>query len=233
MNPDFKPLSQIADNLWEIERPLQAPGLRINHRMTVAKTRKDELWVHSPVQLDPTLEQALANLGTVRHLIAPSCYHDLYWPAWLARYPDASFFCPPGFPEAHRHVQYGYLLTPDSNENWEDELPKVFIAGMPKLNEFVFLHRASRTLIVADLVFHLDVQRQHGLGKLFLKLNGIYGRVACSRIFKSFIKDRAAFRASIDQVLELDFDRLVLGRGANIPAHAKEGLRSAMAWLDA
>lgn len=232
MSPDQTILNPVAENLWEIERPLKAPGLRINHRMSVVRLQNGDLWVHSPVELDLEIANALARLGPVRHLIAPSCYHDLYWPAWLTRYPEASFYCPPGFPEAHRECQYGFVLTPDSREDWEEELPKTFIAGMPKLNEYVFLHRASRTLIVADLVFNIEAEQQNWLGKLLLKLNGIYGHAGCSRIFKSFIKDRSAFRASLDQVLKLDFDRLVIGHGADIPNDAKVVLREAMKWME-
>jgi hypothetical protein len=112
---------------------------------------------------------------------------------------------------------------------WETELPKLLIRGMPKLNEFVFLHRPSRTLIVADLVFNFNVSQQHLLGKLFLKLNGIYDRVGCSRVFRRSIKDRQAFSSSITELLQLDFDRLVLGHGAILEKEAKQTLRRAFA----
>jgi hypothetical protein len=108
---------------------------------------------------------------------------------------------PPGVKEEHPDLPFQRVLSVAAREPWEGELPKLFIAGMPKLNEFVFLHAASRTLIVADLVFNFDVSQQHVLGKLFLKLNGIYGRVGCSRIFRRFIKDRPAFEASIQELL--------------------------------
>ena len=223
-------LRPVDENLWEIERPLKVPGLRLNHRMTVARLRNGDLWIHSPVEFDPALGQSLAALGPVRHLVAPNCYHDLYWPAWMKHYPDACFYCPQGFPEEHRDWQYGYLLTPDSVESWSDELPKLFVAGMPRINEYVFLHRASRTLIVADLVFNLDVPSQNVVGKLFLKLNGIYGRVGCSNYFRSFIRSQAEFKASMTKLLELDFDRLLMGHGAIIAPGGKEELERALAW---
>jgi len=99
---------------------------------------------------------------------------------------------------------------------------------MPRLNEFVFLHAASRTLIVADLVFNFDVNGQHLLGKLFLKLNGLYGRVGCSRIFRRFIKNRAAFRASIAELPQWGFDRIVLGHGRIVAADARHVLAQAL-----
>ena len=102
---------------------------------------------------------------------------------------------------------------------------------MPKINEFVFLHRPTRTLIVTDLVFNFDVARQNVFGKLFLKLNGIYGQVGCSRLFRHFIKDRAAFQQSITAILALDFDRLILAHGAIVESDASQILTHAFRWL--
>src|SRR5262245_46907390 len=113
----------------------------------------------------------------------------------------ATFYCAPGVKEEHPNLPFQRVLSGSERESWEAELPKLLIGGMPKLNEFVFLHVASRTLIVADLLFNFDVNQQHLLGKLFLKLNGLYGRAGCSRIFRRFVKDRAAFRASIAELL--------------------------------
>jgi hypothetical protein len=45
-------LNSLAPNLWAIERPLKAPGLRTGHRMTVARLANGDLWVHSPVAFD-------------------------------------------------------------------------------------------------------------------------------------------------------------------------------------
>jgi Domain of unknown function (DUF4336) len=224
-------LNQVAENLWELDRPLKVPGLSIGHRMTVVRLCNGDLWVHSPIELERWLPNALAQLGPVRHLIAPNLHHDMYWPEWRGAFPEAAFYCPPGFREEHPDLNFQRVLAPDLAEPWEDELPKVFIAGMPRVNEFVFLHRATRTLIVADLVFDLQSQHQNALGKLFLKWNGISDRVACSRLFRWFIKDRAAFRQSVTRVGEWDFDRLVPGHGA-IVTDGKRALQAAMRWLD-
>jgi len=224
-------LNQIADNLWELDRPLKVMGLQLGHRMTVARLRDGGLWIHSPVEHSDELGAALKKLGPVRHLIAPSCYHDLYWPEWFAHFPEACFYCAPGTKEQNPNLPFRHVLTTETRETWEDELPKGLVAGMPRINEFVFLHRASRTLIVADLVFNLDVNRQNAIGQLLLKINGIYGRGGCSRIFRHYIKDRAAFRTSVDQLLTWDFDRLIPGHGGVVHTDGKPVLQAAMDWL--
>lgn len=226
-------LHSLAANLWEMECPLKAPGLRVGHRMTVARLANGRLWVHSPVAFDETISRTLAELGPVAYFIAPSRFHDLHWPAWFGHYPDATFCCVEGMKEDHPKLPFQKVLRADMQEPWEFELPKLLIAGMPKLNEFVFLHAASRTLILADLVFNIDPRQQNLLGKLFLKINGIYGRAGCSRIFRRFIRDRQAFRASVEQLLRWDFDRVVPGHGALVEHGGKRVLMDAFGWLNA
>jgi hypothetical protein len=223
-------LTPLAENLWELNRPLKAPGLRIDHRMTVARLTSGELLLHSPVELDEDLMGALAALGPVRHFVAPSLFHDMYWPAWFARCPQATFWGVPGLREAHPELPFGEILRPDQPTPWEAELPKLFIAGMPKLNECIFFHPASQSLIVADLIFNLSSD-QPLLGKLILKANASYDKVACSRIFRAFIKDRGAFKESVEEVLKWETEKIILGHGTNVTQDGKEVLRQVFGWL--
>ncbi len=224
-------LNPIAETLWELSRPVKLPGLRVGHRMTVARLQTGELWVHSPVACDAMLAAELRAMGEPQHFVAPSTYHDLYWNEWFANFRDATFYCAPGLNENPREFAFDRVLSHNVREPWESELPKVLVRGMPKINEFVFLHQATGTLIVTDLVFNFDVAQQNLLGKLFLRLNGVYGRVGCSRIFRHFIKDRDAFEKSISEILALDFDRLVLAHGAIVDTGGKQTLTRAFEWL--
>ena len=49
----------------------------------------------------------------------------------------------------------GDVLGQAEPEAWKNEIEQVLVGGMPKVNETVFLHRASDTLIIADLLFNL------------------------------------------------------------------------------
>lgn len=224
----FRP---IANDLWELERPLKVPGLKIDHRMTVVRLNSGELWVHSPVEFDERIASALSELGQVCYFVAPSRFHDMHWPGWFERYPETAFYCVPGLRDEHPELPFQNVLSPSARRSWETELPKLFVGGMPKVNEFVFVHSASRTLLVADLVFNLRSEQQNAFGRLFLKLNGISGRMGCSRIFRRFIKDHATFRASIWQLLALDFDRVVPGHGDIVESGGKDIMQRAFEWV--
>jgi hypothetical protein len=61
---------------------------------------------------------------------------------------------------------------------------------------------------------------------------GFYDRVALSRVIRwTGFTDRRATRRSVDAVLALPFDRLVVGHGAPLESGGKEALAAAYAWL--
>ena len=150
----FTPL---ADTLWERSEPLRLGLVRFNHRMTVVRLPSDALWVHSPVRLTHDTRAALDLLGDVAYLVAPSTFHDLYWREWFDAYPQARFFAAPGLQEEHPDLPFEAPLAGENRE-WSDEFDTIVMAGIPRLNETVFLHRPSGTLIVADLLFNFSVR---------------------------------------------------------------------------
>jgi hypothetical protein len=61
---------------------------------------------------------------------------------------------------------------------------------------------------------------------------GFYDRVALSSVIRwTAFSDRAAGRKSIDALLELPFERIVVGHGAPVVTDARDALRNAYAWL--
>ena len=198
--------------------PLEMPGLRMTHRMTVLRLQSGGLLIHSPVQYTRPLRDAILALGSPKWFVAPSLYHDMSWLEWFGAFPQACFVTVPGMREEHPELPFAEVLTEHSNF-WDGELVPIPVRGMPKINEFVFLHPASRSLILADLVFNLDTDAQNALGRLFLRLNGLYRKPGISRIFRAFIKDKTAFRDSIQQILAHDFDLMIIGHGPNLGGH--------------
>jgi glyoxylase-like metal-dependent hydrolase (beta-lactamase superfamily II) len=61
---------------------------------------------------------------------------------------------------------------------------------------------------------------------------GFHDRVALSRVLRwTSFSDRAAARRSLDAVLALDFERIIVGHGPPIESGAKAALTGAFSWL--
>ena len=223
-------LTPLSQNLWELDAPLTVLGMTLGHRMTVARLPDTTLWIHSPVAHSPALAAALADLGPVAHVIAPNCVHDTYLEGWFAAYPTARFHGAKDFSRHRPDLKFTDTLGDDPDPAWSEVFEQHLMRGAPRLNEVVFFHRASRTLILTDLVFNLG-RDMPLFSRVLLRLNGCYDRFACSRLLRSTIKHHSAFRASLDHILAWNFDRIVLSHGRNLDSAAKETLRLAFAFL--
>jgi hypothetical protein len=223
-------LKPFAPDVWEYNAPLRVIGIEMGHRMTVVRLADGSLWVHSPVVWSRELDGEMRMLGDVRHFTAPSRMHDGFWPEWFEHFKGAEFSAAPGLVKEHPELPFTMKLADDRPGVPGGELQARLMRGMPVVNEFVFLHLASRTLIVADLVFNLDPP--DFMSRILLRLNGALGRPTPSRMFKMAIRDRAAFRESLDTVLAWDFDRVIVGHGENIASGGRAVLREAYAFLE-
>lgn len=223
-------LRPFAAGLWELNRPLAIAGMQLGHRMTVARLPDGALWLHSPVAYSEQLDRELGELGRVTHVVAPNLMHDTYLEAWFAAHPTARFHGAVGFAGVRPDLRFTDMLTDAVPEAWRDVFDQHVLRGMPRLNEVAFLHRTSRTLILADLVFNLGPDMPW-LSRVLMKLNGCDCKFTPSRLLRSTIKDRAALRESLQRVLAWDFDAVILSHGANVARDAKPMLREAFAFL--
>jgi hypothetical protein len=223
-------LTRLAAALWELDTPLSILGMQLGHRMTVARLPDGTLWLHSPVEHSAELDTALAPLGRTAHIVAPSVMHDTYLEGWFARHPQARFHGAPGFGKFRPDLKFTATLSDEPDPAWAGVIEQHVLRGMPRVNEVVFFHRASRTLILTDLAFNLGPDMPF-LSRVLLRLNDSYCKFGPSRLLKSVIKDRAALRSSLDHVLAWDFDTIVLSHGANVARGGREMLRQAFAFL--
>lgn len=222
-------LQRLDEDIWEVNHPFKLLRMfPLGHRMLVMRQSDGGLQLHSPVPLTEELAEKLEGLGRVRHILAPSLMHNLFLEEYHRRYPQACFWAAPGFAERYPDLRVDAELGPGAAL---EGLRCCVIEGMPKVNECVLLHEASRSLIVADLVFNFPKSDSRAL-RILLRLVGAYGDVACSRLMKLFVKDREALRASLHRVHAWNFIRLIPGHGEIVTNMAKSQLQAAYAWLD-
>ena len=223
-------LSPLAPDLWELDAPMSVIGMQLGHRMTVARLPGGTLWVHSPVEHSAALDAELARLGRVAHVVAPNAIHDTYLEDWFEAHPTARFHSARGFSKVRPDLKFTDSLGDTPDAAWVGVFDQHVLRGMPRINEVAFLHRPSRTLILTDLVFNLGPDMPF-LSRVLMKLNDCYCKFGPSRLLKSVIKDRVAFRGSLDRVLAWEFDAIVVSHGDNVKTGGNPMLREAFAFL--
>lgn len=224
-------LRPLCTALWVVERPFRAlPLLDIGTRMTVVRLPDGGLLLHSPVEADEATRQAIDALGPVRAIACPNKVHHLFAAGWKAAYPAARLLGAPGLPAKRRDLAFDGLLGDDPDPAWGDAIATIHVQGIPILEEVAFLHRASRTLLLADLAFHPTSACSPGLRR-WTWLSRVRGGFGPNAVVRLAIRDSQALRASLDRVLALDFDRIVVTHGEVLERGGHEALRRAWEWL--
>lgn len=203
-------------------------GFHFPTRMAALPLGGGELALVSPVPIDDAVASRLESLGKVAYIIAPNLHHNLYVAAASRRYPDARVLAPAKLAAT---LPRAASLERDLPVSLTRALEVVHIAGAAALDEYTFFHRASGTLVVADLVFNV-AQPRGFWAHAVLRLVGCHGRLGQSRAWRLFVKDRAAMARSVEQVLALPVQTLVMAHGEVVKHDAHTRLAAALRrWL--
>ena len=223
-------LQALATDVWVIDHPLRVGGLHLGTRTTLVRLASGGLWMHSPGPLSPQLTADIAALGVVQALVAPNAMHHRYLTHNARAFPQATVYVSPALSEKLKTALAYEVLQTETPPLWRDDLRQHFIDGMPKLQEYVFLHRASQTLILTDLAFHIR-HSDAWFTRLFMHLNGAYGHFGPSRIFRTLVKNRAALRASLAHLQKWEFERIIVAHGDILEHDGKAAMQTRYAWV--
>jgi hypothetical protein len=217
-------LTNLGPGLWVAARSFSNELGVVSSRMTVVRLKDGRILVHSPVPIEPALRAEVERLGRVAALIAPNLFHHQFLAEWRAAFPEAKAFGVPGLAAKRRAVKFDGVLENVGAPEWRGEIDQLLIEGIPEYGEVVFFHRASRALIVSDLVFnYTPAQAASDPG-------GADGLGPHIRI-RSAISDPNAVRDSIENVLRWPFERVIVAHGEVVESDGHERFRKGFEFL--
>lgn len=229
-------LHSLSDNLWVMEYPVKFYGLPLITRMTVLRLASGQVVIISPVPISASVQSQINAIGPVKTIIAPNLYHHLFVQDALAIYPEAEFWAVEGLDAKRPDLQPDRYLT-ETEGQLEDLYFHEFKAfrvleprGNCALNEYVFLHSSSRTLILTDSAFHFDAESSPLLQTLARTI-GLYDKLQASLLEKWALRDRKRAKATIEKILSWDFDRAIVAHGSVVESNAKAKLKVGYEWL--
>ena len=223
-------LNQLASDLWTADQPQRFGGFEVGTRMTVVRLPERRLFLHSPIRLTAALRAGLDALGAPGFVIAPNRLHHLYAAEYTTAFPDVLLFIAPGLQIKRPDLHPTGILDDTAAPGWRDHIDQVMVRGYPTLNEVVFFHRASRTLLISDIAFNIHADSP-ALTRWAFRACGGYDRFGPTLLERLFVRDRAAARASLQHILSWDFDRVIRAHGRVLESGGHDALRRGYAWL--
>lgn len=230
-------LTRVGDDIWmQRGEPLNLAEKPLRRYGIVVRLPDGGLWLHSPVRLTRASADALREIGPIAHIVAPNRNRGAYIDSWHHRAMSAQLWVSPLFPRRHPKATGYRLLSNTAPAEWQEEFLVCLFPGASPPDEVVFLHRPSRTLILADLVRRQSIT---GFGKLWAGLInrrnsrvgdlGLDGRVLPETRYN--IRHREAAKAARTRVLAWDFDRVVFNLDDAIETGGKRFFSEATAFL--
>ena len=137
----------------------------------------------------------------------------------------------PRFGERHPDLPVDHVIGPHAEQAWGGEIATQYFAGSRFLDEVVFYHRRSRTLILTDLIQRHDPAGESWFWRCVKRAVGVLGSTGgTAKDLRATFADLAAARASAQAILRWDFDRVVIAHGLCITEDARRVVEQAFAW---
>lgn len=249
-------IRDVTPSITTFSTPFNRVGLmKIGGRGTLVKLKTGSLAVFSPVALTPEVKTKVSTMGTLKYIVALDIEHHIFISPWAKEYPTAEVIGMEGLPEKReademtRGVKFAHVFSA-KNKN-EMQISPEFDAEFDyeymqsHMNkELLFVHKPTKTLIEADLIFNLPATEQYSKSgqnansgiftKFFGSIMNTRGDMIWQRRFIWYAgggKDRAGFAESAKKINAWDFDRIIPCHGDVIETGGKSIFQRATAWF--
>ncbi|KKF92288.1 1-phosphatidylinositol phosphodiesterase [Ceratocystis platani] len=243
----------------------------IGGRATVARLGDGSLAVFSPIALTPSVRSAVREFGgDVRYIIAPDIEHHMFLSAWKSAFPQAQLIGVEGLPEkraAAAAARGNGLPQADSYSDpqitdipfttvfqatnkatlsigpaFDESFSYEYVDGH-KNKELVFLHKADRVLIQADLIFNLPATEQYSKArqefdertsslryKIFRSfLHTDVAHMTRPRIWQHYMaENKESYKESMRRIADWNFDTIIPCHGDVMKGDGKQRFMSLM-----
>ena len=230
-------LDDFAPNLWIAEgQCVSFHGFAYPTRSVVARLENGDIWVWSPIKMTDELAQAVETLGPVRHLVSPNKIHHLFLAEWKQRFPDALLWGPASTIKKRDDLDFQKPLNGEAPRLWRSDFEQFHVQGSMVMDEVLFLHKPSKTLIIADFSenFSRDFLEkewkgwQHWLARAW----GITeGKGYAPLDWRMSFFRRSKLRQMREQLLDRDIEHVVMAHGEVQQSNGRAFLKRSLGWI--
>jgi hypothetical protein len=243
----YEPLNTLkpaGEDLWVVDGPV----IRMSYlggsfpfptRMVVVRLEGGSLLLWSPTALEENLRLQIDTLGAVGHLVSPNKLHYAHIPVWKRAYPEAVAWASPGVRKRAASqgigVSFGADLGEEPEPVWREDLDQIVFRGSRLLEEVVFFHRKTRTVIVADLIENFEPGKLGGVYGWLARLAGVAdpdGKTPVD-LRMTFWGRKQEARASLARMLDWEPEKVIIAHGRPYEKDGTGQLHRAFRWLGA
>jgi hypothetical protein len=218
----MKQWQQLSEDVAMMQFSLRGFGIDFGRNVTLLRLRDRRLVIHSSAAFSPEDVARIREFGEPAWLVDATRMHDTFARQARLALPTLPHLAPGPL----KGISTMPLFPPPSD--WKGEIEVLRIEGLRKIDEHAFFHRASRTLVLADLLFHFSPETR-GWPRFFIRhVMRLPRLMGISAFFRLMIRDKEAFGRSMTKVLGWDFERVIVAHREVIETGARRHLRDAL-----
>jgi len=223
-------LRRIEENIWEHEHIHHNSPQHIKMRMVVIRLPTGGIWLYSPNPINSELAKEIDTIGKVEHVVSPNHYHHLFVDKLKTQYPNAIFWATPKLIKKMTDISFDSEINGE-NEEWPEIFDSLLVEGGLKLNEIVFFHKPSKSLICADFITNSKVEKYFSM-KIFWNLMNVIQKLShsLSRGLKIITNDTPS-KSKLNKISSWDIKRVVMAHGDIFEPNEKQ-LKRVYSWLE-
>ena len=230
----MKAIKPLSDDIWIADGDTVSwYGMPYTTRSTIIRLDNGHLWVHSPIKITDALLSEVDQLGPVKHLVSPNKIHHLFMNSWKQAYPEAILYASPGLKEKRADINFEDELEDSPKLAWEKDIDQMIFKGSLNMDEVVFFHKKSRTLILTDLIENFHPDYFSGYKKAIATVTGILSPNGKTPLDwrMSFLFGKKQARASLEKMISWNPSSIIIAHGECIYSDAVGFLKKSFSWL--
>jgi hypothetical protein len=162
--------------------------------------------------------------------VSPNQFHYAHIGEWQKAFPEAIAWASSGVRQRararHIDVDFSRDLSAQPPAEWSAEIDQTLVPG-GIFKEFVFFHRSSKTLLLADTIMNLELDKVTQPWRAFAKLSGMHhphGQIFFGMRLPLMLQRKKA-RTAVREIESWQADRIVLSHGRCFDTNAGAVLR--------
>ena len=232
----------VGEDLWVVDGPIVrmsyfGASMPFPTRMVIVRLGGGEVFLWSPIEPDERLRSWIEALGPIKHLVSPNKLHYAHIGAWKRAYPEAVAWASPGVRERAEaqgiEVAFDAELGDEPDPAWREDLDQLIFRGSRLMEEVVFFHCKTRTVILADLIENFEPEKVGGAYRWLVRLAGAAdpdGKAPLD-LKLTFLGRNDQARASLGRVLAWEPEKVIVAHGRWYDRDGTKELRRAFRWL--
>ena len=229
-------LKNVGSRIWQSDGSfIKFYGISFPIRMFLIQLESNDFAVVSPIQLDIQLVNAIKFTMGIRkllYIISGTSLHNKFLEDWVNEFPGVELAgtqeLVDKMKKEKRNLRFRYILNNNLKVPWQNEIDHILIEGNRWVEEAIFFHKSSKSVIVSDIIQNHDLSLEQYSNRLLYKLVGIDSDKGggCPKDYRMGFKwpfgDIEKAKNTLRQGLYWDFNKILLMHGLHILDDAKE-----------